>query len=314
MGKANPNKKYHYFYQIVNNINQHFYYGIHSTDNLDDGYMGSGVRLHRAYKKYGIENFSKEILKFFDTRKDAADYEAEIVTESLMRDDNCYNIAHGGENPTSLNMVAVYDKVEGINKRINREEFLNNSERFVSPNKGKVTVYDTVEKVNKCIDCSLAQSDTVRYQHILKRQIIVKDKSGKCYSVSRDDERIKTGELRGVWVGLKHTEEYHRKVRETYKKIKHQQGERNSQYGTCWIYNAKTQENLRIKREDLDLYLQQGYTKGRLVDKKGKYDDILDVNIINNYRKQGFGFKKIGDMYGVYPKIIKRYCERNNIK
>ena len=65
-------KKYNYFYKITNNINNHFYYGIHSTDNLNDGYMGSGSRLHAAYKKYGIENLSKDILKYFDTREECA--------------------------------------------------------------------------------------------------------------------------------------------------------------------------------------------------------------------------------------------------
>ena len=32
------NKKYHYFYKIVNEITKEFYYGIHSTDNINDGY------------------------------------------------------------------------------------------------------------------------------------------------------------------------------------------------------------------------------------------------------------------------------------
>ena len=37
-------KKYNYFYRIENKINGHYYYGIHSTDNLNDGYMGSGKK------------------------------------------------------------------------------------------------------------------------------------------------------------------------------------------------------------------------------------------------------------------------------
>lgn len=90
------NKNYHYFYKITNLINGHFYYGVHSTNDLDDGYMGSGYRLKYAYKKYGIENFSKEILKFFDTKDDAYEYESSVVTEELVSNDECYNVVVGG--------------------------------------------------------------------------------------------------------------------------------------------------------------------------------------------------------------------------
>ena len=71
MGKT---YKYNYFYKITNNINGHYYYGIHSTDNLDDGYMGSGSILNYAYKIYGIENFTKEIIKFFENREECSLY------------------------------------------------------------------------------------------------------------------------------------------------------------------------------------------------------------------------------------------------
>ena len=88
--------KYHYFYKITNLINGKYYYGIHSTNNLDDGYMGSGKALRTSIKKYGLENFSKEILKFFDTIEELSDYEKLIVNEKLLEDPNCYNMVKGG--------------------------------------------------------------------------------------------------------------------------------------------------------------------------------------------------------------------------
>jgi hypothetical protein len=43
----------HYIiYKTTNNINGKYYIGQHITDNLDDGYIGSGRRLKIARKKY----------------------------------------------------------------------------------------------------------------------------------------------------------------------------------------------------------------------------------------------------------------------
>lgn len=117
--------KYHYFYKITNNINNHFYYGVHNTDDLEDGYMGSGKRLHIAYKKYGIENFTKEILKFFDTSEEAFDYEKYIVNEEMIRRDECYNIQIGGKFYSTKNMVTVKDDF-GNRFWVTKEEFYYN--------------------------------------------------------------------------------------------------------------------------------------------------------------------------------------------
>ena len=52
---------HHYVYIITNQLNGKQYVGDHSTNNLEDGYLGSGVLLLRAKKKYGKENFSREV-------------------------------------------------------------------------------------------------------------------------------------------------------------------------------------------------------------------------------------------------------------
>ena len=48
---ARKEKKYHFIYKTTNLLSGKYYIGMHSTDNLDDGYLGSGYRLRLAIKK-----------------------------------------------------------------------------------------------------------------------------------------------------------------------------------------------------------------------------------------------------------------------
>jgi len=42
-------------------------------------------------------------------------------------------------------------------------------------------------------------------------------------------------------------------------------GKLNSQYGTCWIYNEKLKENKKIKKEELQEWIDNGWIKGRRI-------------------------------------------------
>jgi group I intron endonuclease len=89
-------KKYHYLYKTTNLINNKFYVGMHSTDDLEDGYLGSGKYLRNAVNYYGKENFKTEILEFFDNREILKEKEIELVTKDFIKIPLCMNLQVGG--------------------------------------------------------------------------------------------------------------------------------------------------------------------------------------------------------------------------
>lgn len=89
-------KTHHYIYWIENLINGKYYIGIHSTNNLFDGYIGSGKIILQAYDKYGTENFDMTIIQKFNTRLELSLAEKVLITEDVVNDPKCYNIRLGG--------------------------------------------------------------------------------------------------------------------------------------------------------------------------------------------------------------------------
>lgn len=90
-------QKYHYLYKTTCLVTGSYYIGIHSTENLEDEYLGSGKRLGYSIQKHGRENHFKEILEFFETREDLKSKEREVVNEEKLLDPRCMNLARGGE-------------------------------------------------------------------------------------------------------------------------------------------------------------------------------------------------------------------------
>jgi group I intron endonuclease len=88
---------FYIIYKTINLLNGKIYLGKHQTDNLEDYYLGSGLLITEAIKKYGKNNFKKEILFIFDNEKEMNSKEKELITEEIVKDPNYYNIALGGE-------------------------------------------------------------------------------------------------------------------------------------------------------------------------------------------------------------------------
>jgi hypothetical protein len=93
---ARKEKQYHFIYKTTNLLSGRYYIGMHSTNNLEDGYLGSGTRLSRAIKKHGKTNFNREILEFCESRDELKKREEEVVTLSEIAKKECMNLVVGG--------------------------------------------------------------------------------------------------------------------------------------------------------------------------------------------------------------------------
>ena len=69
----------HFIYKTTNLLNGKYYYGAHSTENEKDNYLGSGVSLERAIKKYGKKNFIREIILYCDSVDELYEKEKKII-------------------------------------------------------------------------------------------------------------------------------------------------------------------------------------------------------------------------------------------
>jgi histidinol phosphatase-like enzyme len=88
-------------YKTTNLINDKIYIGKHKTINPNDNYLGSGTAIKHAIKKYGRENFVKEILYIFDNEADMNAKEKELVTLDFIKENTNYNETLGGRGSWS---------------------------------------------------------------------------------------------------------------------------------------------------------------------------------------------------------------------
>ena len=88
--------KYYGLYKITNLVNGKMYIGQHTTEDLNDGYMGSGIVIKQAIKKYGVGNFRKEWIGFYEDAEELDYMERVFVDETWVSSSDTYNLCIGG--------------------------------------------------------------------------------------------------------------------------------------------------------------------------------------------------------------------------
>lgn len=221
-------------YKTTNKQNGKIYVGSHRTDNLDDGYLGSGKLLKLALKKYGPENFDRVVLAEFNNVADMFAYEAQIVDEAFVARRDTYNLKVGGEGS--------YDFI--------------NKNGLGTP----VSVLNTARLKKLREDTDFRQKWSARVGEMGKR---CRDEGKGLFSVCGDGSKSwhQIGNEVGTKAALR--PDARQKRLDSFAAIGHQQGESNSQHGTCWI--MKDGESRKVKKTELETWLSSGWSKGRKI-------------------------------------------------
>lgn len=87
---------YYTLYRTTCLVSGRVYIGVHETKNPGDNYMGSGNLLLKAIKKYGKDNFRKDVAAYFVSREEMYAMEKLIVNEKFLNRRDVYNAKVGG--------------------------------------------------------------------------------------------------------------------------------------------------------------------------------------------------------------------------
>jgi hypothetical protein len=103
---------HHIIYKTTCLITNKWYLGMHSTENLADGYLGSGVHLKRSISKYGKEQHVREILEHYPDRQSLHKREIALVNSTILMDPLCLNLKIGGQGLTSSEAIQNWENPE----------------------------------------------------------------------------------------------------------------------------------------------------------------------------------------------------------
>lgn len=295
---SNYNNRIYYIYLITNNLNHKNYVGqrlcpVNKTiDN--DKYMGSGVRLHWAYDKYGMENFSKEILAVCSSKEIVDILEKQYIALYRSVGKAEYNVADGGLGLDSTSSVWKENQKRVINSekwKLSRKKVMESEEYHQKLRDGQRRRWSSEKARKECGEKSKRswQDPEVRKRHIEKAK-------GRVFS---DESKRKIGDTNRKIMLSKHLHWYTNGIKDvlvhecpegywlgkskTIKGMKKKpMSEEQKQYyhdkyiGVVWWNNGV--DELRSKKQP------EGFVRGRLPNNKkchwytnGKENIMCDI-------------------------------------
>ena len=190
----------YFIYMTTNLINGHKYIGKHHGE-LNDSYLGSGLLLKQAVKKYGKENFKREILYISKNEEENSQKEKEFINVyNAVEDKNFYNIHEGGNGGNTIAGWSLEQKA-AYSKKLSEQRKGDKNPRY-----GVHLTEETKNKIRQNRDTSYMQ--TTEYKKNMSKAV--------------------SGKKNGMY-GKHHTEESKRLMSEHSKGLN--SGEKNGMYG-----------------------------------------------------------------------------------
>lgn len=261
--------KYHFLYKTINEKNGKYYIGVHSTNDIEDGYLGSGTALKKSIQYHGRGVYKREILEFFESRENAFIREEEIVNEELLKDPKCMNLTMGGFGFKSEYYNGLSEKTKKLMKlggKLGNERF---KKRLEDDKEFRDSFSKKMTEINKSNPQGFCKNPEVGTK---------------------------------AWTGKAHKEKTKSIIGE--KNSIRQEGNKNSQFGTLWI--NKEGIDKKIKGEEIDFYLKNGWTKGRTLKMSNRKLDNNQVKEIKEMLNENISQRKIAKIFNVSKGTIQK--------
>jgi len=137
----------YFIYKTTNLINNKTYIGMHQTNNVDDGYLGSGVILLKAIKKYNKENFKREILEFCGSYNELIECEKFYVDEKVVMAKDNYNVKTGGQSSGILSDESKNKISNTLKKKYKSGELIPNyNNPYIATDEQKEKISNTLKE------------------------------------------------------------------------------------------------------------------------------------------------------------------------
>ena len=274
----------HYTYLITNTLNGKIYIGVHSTSDINDGYMGSSIPLNKDIRKFGKQYFTKQILNYFDSREDALVEESKLVNDEFVKRTDTYNINTGGKTNTT-GLVPVRDK-NGSTMMVRKDDPLYLSGELSHVIKGKK--YDfSQEEINRRSRQGKSNGNLRRVTNGEINKSVHKDQLEQFLKDNPGWRRGQTQKWTQDSIDKNISGEGHKKYKERKSKEREEKRneilrirEENKKRGQIWINDGV--HNLRIYKDELQKY--SGWNVGFM----SNLSDKGRTNIINaGHRSKG---------------------------